>query len=69
MAKPMISLAVHATNSISHSKILFLGAFAILLALAAVPISFRVDRPPVKANSTLNCYDSAGNYEPCVNAS
>ena len=55
-----------ATNSISHSKVVFLGAFALLVAVAAVPISFRADRSPMKANSTLNCYDSAGNYEPCV---
>ena len=59
-------VAVYATNSISHSKVVFLGAFALLVAVAAVPISFRADRPPMKANSTLNCYDSAGNYEPCV---
>jgi len=66
MAKPIMLIAVNSTNSISHSKIRFLGASALLVAVAAVPISFRADRPSVKANSTLNCYDSAGNYEPCA---
>ena len=48
------------------SKILFLGAFASLLVVVAVPILFRADMQSVAANRTLNCYDSAGNYEPCV---
>ena len=65
-AKPIIPLAANATNSVPHSKILFLGAFAPLLVVVAVPILFRADMPLVAANSTLNCYDSAGNYEPCV---
>ena len=61
-AKPIIPLAANATNSVP----LFLGAFAPLLVVEAVPILFRADMPSVAANSTLNCYDSAGNYEPCV---
>jgi hypothetical protein len=48
------------------SKILFLGAFASSLVVVAVPILFRADMQSVTANRTLNCYDSAGNYEPCV---
>jgi len=47
-------------------KILFLGAFASLLAVVAVPILFRADMQSAAANRTLNCYDSGGNYEPCV---
>jgi hypothetical protein len=56
-AKPIILLAANATNSVRHSKILFLGAFAPLLLVVAVPILFRADIPSVAANSTLNCYD------------
>lgn len=48
------------------SKILFLGAFASLLAVVAVPILFRADMQSAAANRALNCYDSAGNHEPCV---
>lgn len=47
-------------------KILFLGAFASLLAVVALSILFRADKQSAAANRTLNCYDSAGNYEPCV---
>jgi hypothetical protein len=61
-AKPIVPLAANATNSVPHSKILFLGAFAPLVVVVAVPILFRVDMPSV----AVNCYDSAGNYEPCV---
>ena len=46
-------------------KIPFLGAFAPLLVVIAVPIPFRADIPSA-ANGTLNCYDSAGNYESCA---
>jgi hypothetical protein len=60
--KTVIPLAANATNSVPHSKILVLGAFAALLVVVAVPILFG---PPRAANSTLKCYDSAGNYEPC----
>ena len=62
-AKPIIPLAATATNSVPHSKNLFLGALAPLIVVVAVSILFRAGMP---ANSTLNCYDSAGNYEPCV---
>ena len=65
-AKPIITLAAKTRNSIPHGKILLLGAFAPLLVGIAVPILFRADVPSVTANSTLNCYDSDGNYEPCV---
>jgi hypothetical protein len=58
--------AAKATNSVLAGKILLLGAFAALLVVVAVPILFRVDVPAVAANSTLRCYDSAGNAEPCV---
>jgi hypothetical protein len=58
--------AAYATSSVPHGKILLLGAFAALLVVVAVPILFRVDVPAVAANSTLKCYDSAGNAEPCV---
>jgi hypothetical protein len=47
-------------------KILFLAAFASLLVAVAVPLLFRADMQSVAANRTLNCYDGAGNYEPCV---
>jgi hypothetical protein len=43
-------------------KILFLAVFGV----AAVSILFRADVLSVTANSTLNCYDSAGNYESCA---
>src|SRR5215469_11334095 len=61
-----MQFAAKATNLIVRSKILFLGAFAPLLVVAAVPMFFPADVPSVEAHSTLNCYDSAGNYEPCV---
>ena len=47
-------------------KIPFLGAFAPLLVVIVVLILFRADMLLVAANSKLNCYDSAGNYESCV---
>jgi hypothetical protein len=71
-AETVISFAINATNSVPHSKILllgafaallFLGAFAALLVVVAVPILSRADMPP---NRTLKCYDSAGQYQPCV---
>ncbi len=54
-----------AAKLLPHSKIGFLGAFAPLLMVVAVPILFQTDMPPVASNSTLNCYDSAGNYQSC----
>ena len=68
-AEIIMQFAAKATNLILRSKILFLGAFAPLLVVAAVSMFFRADVPSVEAHSTLNCYDSAGNHEPCVNAS
>jgi len=65
-AKPIITLAAKAANSIPHRKILFLGAFAPLLVGIAGPILFRANMPSLTANGTLNCYDSDGNYEPCI---
>lgn len=56
-AETVIPLAAGA-----HSRIPRLGAFAALFLVVAVPI----DEPPVAANSTLKCYDSFGNFEPCV---
>jgi hypothetical protein len=57
--------AVKATNSVPQGKILLLGALAVFLLVVTVPILFRVDMPTAAANSTLKCYDNAGNYEPC----
>ena len=74
-AETIIPFAANATNSVPHSKILhlrvfaallFLGAFAALLVVVAVPILSRADMPPVPTSSTLKCYDSAEKYEPCV---
>ena len=63
--KPINPLAASAVKLLPHSKIGFLGAFAALLMLVVVPILFQIDMPSVAANSTLNCYDSAGNCQPC----
>jgi hypothetical protein len=65
-AAPINPLAASAAKLVPHSKIPFLGVFAPLLVVVAVPILFRTDMPSVAANSALNCYDSAGNHEPCV---
>jgi len=51
-------------NSVPHHKILF-GALVALLVVGAVPLLFRADTQTAAANSTLKCYDSAGEYEPC----
>ena len=51
-----------ATPSVLQSNILPLGAFAALL-LAAATLILLV--PSGAGSSTLKCYDSAGNYEPC----
>jgi len=53
----------HLTNLLSNRKILLLGALVSLVA--AAPILFRGNVPSVAAKGTLNCYDSAGNYQPC----
>ena len=65
-AKSIIPFAANATKSVPRSKVLFLGMFAPLLAAVAVQILFRADMPSITADGTLNCYDSAGNYEPCA---
>jgi hypothetical protein len=65
-AATVVRFAAGAANLVPHSKILLSGAFAALLVVAAVPILFRVDMPPVAASSPLKCYDSAGKYEPCL---
>ena len=65
-AEAIISFAPNARNSVPNSKLLLLGTFAALLVLVAVPIFFRVAIPQVTASSTLKCYDSAGNHEPCL---
>ncbi|HZR59863.1 MAG TPA: hypothetical protein VFA80_02745 [Xanthobacteraceae bacterium] len=62
-AEPVTPPPAHATHSVLHSKILPLGAFAALLTVAAVLILLM---PSGAGNSTLKCYDRAGNYEPCV---
>ncbi len=64
-AEAVIGCAAKAASSF-HSKILLAGAFAALLAVAAVPILSGNDTPPIAANGTLRCYGSAGNYEPCA---
>jgi hypothetical protein len=53
---------------LSHhfGKILFLAVFAPLLAVIAALILFRADVLSAQGSSTLNCYDSAGNYESCA---
>lgn len=51
-------------NSAPRRKIL-LGALAALLFVVAMPLFFRADTQFAAANSTLKCYDSAGEYEPC----
>ena len=62
-AEPVAPPPAHASHSVLHSKILPLGAFAALLTVAAVLILLM---PSGAGNSTLKCYDRAGNYEPCV---
>jgi hypothetical protein len=59
----LIPFAANAANWIPQSKILFLGVLPALLAVAAVPMLFE---SPFATNSTLKCYDSAKNYEPCL---
>jgi hypothetical protein len=63
-AEFFIPLAADATNWIPSYKILLLGAF-VFLVLGA-PILVRANMPSVTVKGTLNCYDSAGNYEACA---
>ena len=61
-AATVIPSPAPATHSVLHSKILPLGAFAALLAVAA---SLILLMPSGAGNSALKCYDRAGNAEPC----
>lgn len=61
-AETAVPPAAHATHPLPHSKILPLAALAALLTAAATLILFM---PSGAGNSTLRCYDRAGNYEPC----
>jgi hypothetical protein len=63
MAEILIPFAANAANRIRLSKILLLGALPAFLAVVTVPILFG---SPFAADSTLKCYDSAKNYEPCL---
>jgi hypothetical protein len=65
-AESVIQFATNAANWIPRSGIPLLGAFAALPVIVAIPILFQTDTPPVAADSTLKCYDSAGNYQPCL---
>lgn len=68
----IMRFAANATDSVSrlvshsHRKTLILAACAALLTVAAGPTLFRADKPSAAGNSTLKCYDGAGNYEPCL---
>jgi hypothetical protein len=64
-AETVLAFAASAANSVQYGKVLPLGAFATFLVVVTAPILFRADVRPVGANSTLKCYDSAGNYELC----
>ena len=48
------------------SKIPFLAAFATFLVVVVASLLFRATVPSLTADSTLKCYDSAGNHEPCA---
>jgi hypothetical protein len=65
-AESVIKFAANTANSIPRSKFLLLGAFAALPVIIAVPILVQTDTLPVAADSTLKCYDRAGNYQPCL---
>lgn len=58
------TVMLFATNAGAFAALLFLGAFAALLVVVAVPILSRADTPP--ADRSLKCYDSAGQSQPCV---
>jgi hypothetical protein len=70
-AETVIPVGANATNSVPRKRILFVGAFAALLVVAALvvvvafPVMSRTDVPP---NSTLKCYDNEGKYQPCLAA-
>jgi hypothetical protein len=65
-AETVTPFAANTPNSVPRRKILLLAALSALLVIAAVPALFWVNRPAVAAHSTLKCYDSAGNHEPCL---
>jgi hypothetical protein len=58
-------VAAGAKQSFPYGRTLVVGAVAAFLSLAALSMAFRAAMPSVAANSTLKCYDSAGNDEPC----
>jgi hypothetical protein len=64
-ADAIIRFAAQATTRVRHSKTLLSGGIAALFVLAAIPLLLQPDQPSVAANSTLKCYDNAGNVEPC----
>jgi hypothetical protein len=67
VAETVMAFAATATRSVASRKILILAALAALLPAVAVPtLLYRADKASVAANSTLKCYDSIGNYEPCA---
>jgi hypothetical protein len=62
-AETLMPFATNVINLFPRGKVLLLGAFSALLVAVAAPI---IVGPPVAANSSLKCHDSAGNYEPCL---
>lgn len=62
-AEILTPFVANATKWVPQSKILLLGALSGLLAVVVVPMLFG---SPFAANSTLKCYDSAKNNEPCL---
>jgi hypothetical protein len=68
-AETVIPVVANPTNPLPRRKILFLGAFAALIVVAALvgivafPIMSQTDASP---NSTLKCYDNEGKYQPCL---
>src|SRR5262249_15509182 len=64
LRRPVNPLVGGTARVVPHRKTPFLGLFAPLLVVIALPL-FRTDIPSAAANSTLNCYDRAGNYESC----
>jgi hypothetical protein len=65
-AETVIGFAVSTKAWLPRSKILPFGLVATLLAAAAPPMLFHAGMASVAADSTLKCYDRAGNYEPCA---
>jgi hypothetical protein len=65
-AKGAIAFVAHAIKFASAGKIAPVGAFVGLIALLAVPLLYQAYVPSLTADSTLKCYDSAGNVAPCT---